>query len=81
MPSLAGSMGEMVTIVERRRKSVRAPDASDSGRKLRECVTVMVWEEPDGSETIEIVGDDQLDPLEMKGVLHDGIYALAHDGD
>ena len=80
MPSLAGAMDQMVTVVERRRSFSDQPGGNGE-RKLRETVAVRVWEEADGSETIEIVGDQGLDSLEMKGVLHDAIYALAHDDD
>ena len=68
-------------IVEHTRKSSLDGDSAPSGRFLKECVTVEVWQEADGSESIVVVGDSKLESLELKGVLHDGIYALAHRGD
>lgn len=67
-------------IVEHKRKS-SSDGNSPTGRFLKECVTVEVWQEADGSESIVVVGDSKLESLELKGVLHDGIYALAHRGD
>ena len=81
MPSLAGAMDQMVTVVERHRSYDNDEPSGNGERKLKETVAIRIWEETDGSETIEVVGDRGLDSLEMKGVLHDAIYALAHDGD
>lgn len=81
MPELAEHLDEMATIVEHRRSTRENPAPSDNSkrtRRLRECVAVMVWEEEDGSETVSVVGDSQLGELELKGVLHDGIYAMTH---
>ncbi|HYN35536.1 MAG TPA: hypothetical protein VEV82_01025 [Actinomycetota bacterium] len=68
-------------IVEHSRKSSSDENAPPTGRFLKECVTVEVWQEADGSESIVVVGDSKLESLVLKGVLHDGIYALAHRGD
>ena len=51
------------------------------GRKVKECVAVMLVEEADGSETVMILGDADAERLELKGILHDGIYAFSHMGD
>ena len=81
IPALAEQIDEMATIVERHRNT-HAPTASitegEPKRKLRECVAVMVWEEVDGSETVTVVGNPELGDVELKGVLHDGIYAMTH---
>ena len=50
-------------------------------RKLKECVAVMIWEEEDGTETVSVVGDPEITELEVKGVLHDAVYAVAHVGE
>ena len=75
MPSLAASMDDMVSVVERHRPY---GGPQQEARKLRESVTVMVWEEPDGSETVTVIGDPEMTALQMKGILHDGVYAVAH---
>jgi hypothetical protein len=81
MPALAEHINEMATIVERRRKShgSETTERHEETRRLRECVVVMVWEEEDGSETISVLGDAELDDLELKGVLHDGLYAMTQN--
>lgn len=78
IPTLAASLDDMVTVVERRRRGHDVASQERNERQLRECVTVMVWEEADGSETVSVVGSSDIPPLEMKGVLHDGLYALTH---
>jgi hypothetical protein len=42
---------------------------------------VVEWRETDGSEYITVAGDDELTDLGIKGMLHDGIYAMAHQHD
>jgi hypothetical protein len=51
------------------------------GRSLKSCVAVTIWIEEDGTETVSVVGDDDISALEIKGVLHDGLYAIAHQGE
>ncbi len=87
MPALAEKLEAMHTIVEHRR-SQRGSASNGSitnesrpARRLRECVGVLVWEEADGSETISVVGESKLAPLQMQGVLHDALYVLAHQGE
>jgi inorganic pyrophosphatase/exopolyphosphatase len=69
-------MEQMVEVVDHHRQ---AHHEKHEGRKIIECVTVIMWEEPDGNETISVIGDDNLNPLELKGLLHDAIYAMAHE--
>jgi hypothetical protein len=69
----------MATIVEHKRS--KGTDATGSNRRVREAVAVIVFEEEDGSETVSVLGDAQIGNLELKGVLHDGLYAMAHEGD
>ena len=76
MESLAAHMDDMVSVVERRR---RYNEEAHGERRLKESVTVMVWEEADGSETVTVIGDPEMPALQMKGVLHDGLYAVAHE--
>ena len=64
-----------------RRNASGAAGVTHDGRKIKECVAVMLVEEPDGSETVMIVGDADAEHLQLKGVLHDGIYAFAHKGE
>ena len=86
MESLREHVEHMATVVEHRRKKNgnrgRHPLAeANPGRKLKECVAVMVWEEEDGTETISVVGDPGITDLGVKGVLHDAVYAVAHVGE
>ena len=79
MPALAEHLDAMTLVVERQRRNAEANKTAPADtRKLRECVVVMVWEEPDGSETITVAGDEDVNHLELKGVLHDGLYTMAH---
>lgn len=72
----------MTEILEHTRPHGNAEAAMTSdGRRIKECVAVMVVEEPDGSETVLIVGDSQAEHLALKTMLHEGIYAFAHKGE
>ena len=77
--SLKEHLPEMTKVIEHHRPEQpnRVPEAHD--RYLKQCVAVMVWEEADGTESVVVVGDDHLRELGLKGVLHDAIYALAHE--
>jgi hypothetical protein len=77
IPSLREHIDTMTTVVERRRGSMSF-EQPKAGRTLKGCVAVMIWIEEDGTETVSVVGDDSISPLELKGVLHDGLYAIAH---
>ena len=76
MPSLASSMDDMVSIIERHRGPSHSTRQGE--RHMKECVTVQVWMEADGSETVTVIGDPDMTALQMKGILHDGVYAVAH---
>jgi hypothetical protein len=78
MPELAAKMDEMVAVIERHRPA-QNPNLSE--RHLICTVSVMVWQEADGTETVTVVGDSDMTPLQMKGILHDGLYTVAHEGD
>lgn len=80
--ALQEHLGTMERLVESRRISLDDPDAhtDEPRRALKHCVAVLVWENPDGTESTEIVGDLR-SQLELKGLLHDGIYLLAHQGE
>ena len=73
------AMGEVLEHTRPNRTG--APSMLRDGRKVKECVAVMLVEEADGSETVMILGDADAERLELKGVLHDGIYAFWHMGD
>lgn len=82
MRMLEGHLPEMAEILEHtRRDTTGSGPTTRDGRKIRECVAVMLVEEADGSETVLIVGDTEAEHLALKGVLHDGIYAFAHKGE
>ena len=51
---------------------------STDDRKLCAWVTVAVWEDEDGTVSHSLVGDDHSSFLELKGYLHDGVWAAAH---
>ena len=77
--SLKEHLPEMTKVIEHRRpdRPTRQGEAHD--RRLKQCVAVLVWEEADGSESVVVVGDDHLEDLGLKGVLHDAVYALANE--
>lgn len=70
----------MKNIVEHHRTSgpVSTVDLTETTRTLKKAVVVMVWAEADGTETLSVVGDADAEMLELKGILHDGLYAIAH---
>lgn len=82
MHMLEGHLPAMAEILEHKRAKVNGDSSvMRDGRKIKECVAVVLVEEADGSETVLIVGDADAEHLELKGALHDGIYAFAHKGD
>ena len=79
---LEGHLPAMAEILEHTRPGTNANGpVTHDGRKVKECVAVMLVEEADGSETVLIVGDADAEHLALKGALHDGIYAFAHKGE
>lgn len=82
MGMLEDHLPAMAEILEHTRPS-RTGEAPylHGGRRVKECVAVMLVEETDGSETVAIVGDADAEHLQLKGVLHDAIYAFAHKGE
>ena len=72
----------MQTVIEHRR-SAHSLEGSQSNnqRTLKHCVQVEMWVDDDGRESIVVQGDENASHLELKGLLHDGIYALAHEGE
>ena len=80
LQSLKEHLPEMTKVIEHHRRPnqpKRNEEAHD--RRLKQCVAVMVWEEADGTESVVVVGDDDLQELGLKGVLHDAVYALAQE--
>lgn len=74
---------EIATALEARRQE-RLESAicdaiqSSDDRKLAGCVTVAVWEDEQGRLSHSIIGDGHSSFLELKGYLHDGVWAAAH---
>lgn len=71
----------MTKLVEHRRSSYSTHVQHDERRALSNCVQVQLWVDGDGNESIVVVGDANATPLEIKGLLHDGLYAVAHAGE
>jgi hypothetical protein len=70
----------MIQFVEHRRTS-KAHGTPSGARKIVQCAVVVQWQEADGSEYVTVAGDEELTDLGIKGMLHDGIYAMAHNRD
>ena len=66
----------MVELARRNRRQATPPEGSSEPR-LVTALTVEVWEETDGSESI-IINGTNTGTLEAKGVLHDALWALIH---
>jgi hypothetical protein len=82
MRMLEEHLPSMAEIIEHTRSNGNGHShVTRDGRTIKECVAVMLVEEPDGSETVMIVGDAEAEHLSLKGALHDGIYAFAHKGE
>ena len=77
--SLKEHLPEMTKVIEHHRPDHPTRDGEVHDRRLKQCVAVMVWEEPDGTESVVVIGDDTLHDLGLKGLLHDAVYALAHE--
>lgn len=46
--------------------------------ELIDWVTIAVYRQPDGTTTTSIHGDPERTDLQIKGLLHDAIWAAAH---
>ena len=46
--------------------------------ELIDWITVAVYRRPDGSTTTCVHGDPELTNLQIKGLLHDAVWAAAH---
>ena len=78
---LNDQLPKMQTIVDHSRKNTTTrPDPSEA-RTLKCCVQVQLWAEADGTESLVVVGTNSVPHLELKALLHDGIYAMAHEGE
>jgi hypothetical protein len=71
----------MVEFVEHRKGASDHGQGSEAPRKIMQCAIVVQWQEPDGTEYVTVAGDAELTDLGIKGMLHDGIYAMAHQGE
>jgi len=77
--SLKEHLPEMTNVIEHHRPESPTRNGEAHDRRLKQCVAVMVWEEADGTESVVVVGDEQLQDLGLKGVLHDAVYAVAQE--
>lgn len=73
-------LDSMVEFVEHQH-GTRHDGPSADQRRIMKCAVVVQWQDPDGSEYITVAGDGDLGALGLKGILHDGLYALAHEGE
>ena len=71
----------MQTIVDHPRQATSAGPVPSEGRTLKCCVQVQLWAEADGTESVIVVGTNAVPHLELKALLHDGVYAMAHEGE
>ena len=78
---LAEALPQMREVVVHNRPSSIEPEGADRTKLLKGCVVVEVWEEADGSESLVIRGDSAMGDLEIKGLLHDGVYMISHQGE
>jgi hypothetical protein len=69
----------MRKILEHHRSKLNPNADPRAERTLMSCVQVQLWVDDDGRESIVVLGDESAAPLELKGLLHDGVYALAHE--
>ena len=71
-------------IVEERRDQSSAKSAltqaiaATDGRALKGWVTVAMWEDESGRVSQTVMCDDDSSALEVKGYLHDAVWASAH---
>ena len=73
---------DLKKIVEHRRSAPHVGNGSERPeRLLRGCIHVELWVESDGSESVVVNGSRHGTTLELKGLLHDAIYALAHEAE
>jgi hypothetical protein len=77
---VGGHIETMVQFVEHFKGNANGETSTETRRIVR-CALVVEWQEPDGSEYVTVAGDEELSDLGIKGMLHDGIYAMAHRGD
>jgi hypothetical protein len=77
--ALKEHLPEMTMVIEHHRHERPTRNGEAHDRRLKQCVAVLVWEEADGTESVVVVGDEHLQELGLKGVLHDAVYAVAHE--
>jgi hypothetical protein len=77
--ALKEHLPEMTRVISHLRPDQPTRNHEAHDRRLKQCVAVLVWEEADGTESVVVVGDDHLQDLGLKGVLHDAIYAMARE--
>jgi hypothetical protein len=53
-------------------------DSPNTTRSLKDSISIDVWVDDSGKECVEIISARDVDPLEVKGILHDALYALAN---
>lgn len=77
-PGVAAAIDARKSTHEEMQQKVSDAIQDTQARKLTAWVAVAVWENEDGTMSHEVVGDDHSSFLELKGYLHDGVWAAAH---
>lgn len=84
MQAIAGDP-EVAAILDEKRQERSAPNdvlaqaiAATDNRTLKGWVTVAMWEDESGRVSQTVMCDDNSSPLEIKGYLHDAVWATAH---
>ena len=79
--AIAQDLAERRELVVHNRPASGDISESTDGPVRKGYVLVEVWQEADGSESIVVCGDAEMKELEIKGLLHDGVYSIAHRGE
>lgn len=79
--SLVSDPQKMRALVEHRRDQARKSVEPAATKDLVASVLVQLWVDQDGIESLTVMGAEGASTLELKGLLHDGLYALAHQGE
>jgi hypothetical protein len=67
--------------VQHNRRASGSHSEPQGDRTLKGTLEVQLWQEMDGSESVVVTGGPSLNDLEMKGLLHDAVYVMAHRGE
>jgi hypothetical protein len=67
----------MTTILKRRREN--GGPTEPTGRTLEGCVMVMIWSEEDGTDSVSIVGDENISQQKLRDVLQEWLSPVVLD--